>query len=142
MVDGKPTYTDLITATPTNSKGWNLDQSLAMYCPAANDSATVQMKSYFEQVRIKSQEQKDALAFWSIPKYSVSPTNATYTNAESIVARKLSDVKTYADEMRARFVMGTEPIENFDKFVIRCKELGIDDVLMVYNDAYKRFNKR
>lgn len=39
------------------------------------------------------------------------------------------DIKTYADEMTVRFIMGLEPLENYSSFVEQMHALGIDEVL-------------
>lgn len=52
---------------------------------------------------------------------------------------KLTDIKTLVDEYSDKFIMGTEPLDNFSKFVETIKGMGIDDVLKTYNDAYAKY---
>ena len=40
-----------------------------------------------------------------------------------------------------KFIMGKEPLDNFDKFVQTLKDMGIDDVLAVEQAAYDRYMK-
>jgi putative aldouronate transport system substrate-binding protein len=64
-----------------------------------------------------------------------------FTDEESRNIRaKMADISTYVDEMINRFIMGREPLSEFDKYVATVKSMGIDDVLKIYNDAYKRYN--
>jgi putative aldouronate transport system substrate-binding protein len=64
-----------------------------------------------------------------------------FTDEESRNIRaKMADISTYVDEMVNRFIMGREPLSGFDKYVATVKSMGIDDVLKIYNDAYKRYN--
>jgi ABC-type sugar transport system, periplasmic component len=139
---GNPIYTSLITDAK-NSKGWTKDQSLLMYCPASSDAAaTVQKKSYFDQIRANSDAAREALQLWSAPKLSVTLPNLSYSKAETLVTKNMTNVATYVEEMTAKFITGAEPLANFDKYVEQCKKLGIEDIMSIYNDAYDRFNKR
>ena len=54
----------------------------------------------------------------------------------------MSDITTYNDEMFMKFILGAEPIENFDKYVAQVKKLGIDKVVAIYQAAYDRYRKR
>lgn len=62
------------------------------------------------------------------------------------VASKLStletEISTYADEMRFKFIMGVEPIENFDKYLAQLKSLGVDEYVQEYRKAYDHFKER
>lgn len=40
-----------------------------------------------------------------------------------------------------KFIMGKEPLDNFDSFVQTLKNMGIDDVLAVEQAAYDRYVK-
>lgn len=54
----------------------------------------------------------------------------------------MNDVKTYRDEMMAKFIMGAEPLSNFDKFVSTLKSMGIDEAVKAKQAALDRYNKR
>ena len=51
-------------------------------------------------------------------------------------------IKTYTDEMTVRFIMGLEPLENYDAFVEQLHTLGIDEVLASRQSAYDRYMER
>jgi putative aldouronate transport system substrate-binding protein len=44
--------------------------------------------------------------------------------------------------MFLKFIMGVEPIENFDKYVEQIKALGIGKYLSIQQTALDRFNRR
>jgi putative aldouronate transport system substrate-binding protein len=46
-------------------------------------------------------------------------------------------INTYAEEMIAKFILGTEPMSNWDNYVAEIKKLGIDKLVKYYNDTYK-----
>ena len=64
----------------------------------------------------------------------------TFTDEESeIIARYKTDVETYRDEMMFKFITGIEPLENFDKFVETINGMGLDELSVVYQNAYDRY---
>lgn len=141
MVNGYPTYTDLVLKDP-NEKGWPQAATLALYCPASGITDSVQDKRYFEQLRLVTQEQKDGQPLWAQFKTNVSGLPLTLTQDELNVATKLAEIQTYVDEMTQKFILGSEPLSNFDSFVANVKKMGIDDVMKVENQALQRFNAR
>ncbi|NSW92214.1 MAG: extracellular solute-binding protein [Firmicutes bacterium] len=54
------------------------------------------------------------------------------------INRKLTDISTYRDEMITKFIIGEEPIENWDKFTGMLKSMGIDEILQVRQTQYDR----
>lgn len=55
------------------------------------------------------------------------------------ISGKITDIKTYVDENSNKFVMGKTSLADYSKFTDTIKQMGIDDVLKVYNDAYKKY---
>lgn len=61
---------------------------------------------------------------------------------QKIVSQKWTSIDTFIKETEQKWVMGAEPVEpNFDKYRARLKDLGIEEVIKAYNDAYQRFKK-
>jgi putative aldouronate transport system substrate-binding protein len=52
-----------------------------------------------------------------------------------------TDMQTYNDEMQAKFINGTEPLANFDKYGQTLKSMGIDKVIQIYQQRYDRYVK-
>jgi putative aldouronate transport system substrate-binding protein len=44
--------------------------------------------------------------------------------------------------MTMKFIMGTEPIANYDAYANQVKKLGIDKALEIYQKAYVRYQNR
>lgn len=57
------------------------------------------------------------------------------------ISRKGTEVNTYITEMHQKFILGKEPLSNFDKFVENVKKMGLTDILKIYQGAYDRLNK-
>ncbi len=54
----------------------------------------------------------------------------------------MTDIKTYADEFKLKFIMGTEPLENFPQFVENIQKMNIDRAIEIQQAAYDRFCAR
>ncbi len=52
------------------------------------------------------------------------------------------DINTYVDEMKAKFVLGTEPLSNLDKFQATIRSMGINVALAIRQAALDRYYKR
>ena len=68
----------------------------------------------------------------------VTPTKDESSQFASI----MTDINTYKDEMFLKFIMGAEPIDNFDKYVKKIEAMGINDAIKIQQSALDRFNKR
>lgn len=137
MVNGYPAYTEAIMKAPA------ITQEMSKYMRGHTNGPFVQDPRYIEQYYALPQ-QRQAQQQWmktDAVKYQLPPV--TPTDAEvSEVGRIMSDISTYNDEMFMKFVLGTEPLENFDKYVAQVKKLGVDRVVAIYQAAYDRYRKR
>ncbi|MEF3311969.1 extracellular solute-binding protein [Paenibacillus sp. GYB004] len=52
-----------------------------------------------------------------------------------------TDIKTYVEQMEAKFIVGQEPFAKWDDYVNTIKKMGLDEMLKIYQDAYDRWNK-
>lgn len=140
MVNGKPTYTDLVMKNPDK-----LTQAQAMtkYSRGNTNGPFVQDNGYIEQY-YSMQQQKDSLKAWADQeKIKTQVPLITPTEAESSETAKLqTDITTYAREMQYKFIMGVEPLENFDKYLAQLKKMNIDKLLQLKQQALDRYNKR
>jgi putative aldouronate transport system substrate-binding protein len=51
----------------------------------------------------------------------------------------MTDIQTYCDEMMMKFIMGIEPMSNFDQFVAQMEQMGIADAIEVQQAALDRY---
>lgn len=139
MENGYPTYTDLIMNNPD---GLPVAQALAKYALATTVGPFVQDRRYMEQYAGRP-EQKDAITNWMKQTEERRMPSITPTQEESDrISRLEGDIKTYHKEMAHKFIMGVEPIENFDKYVETLKKMGIDEYISVHQAALERYNNR
>lgn len=140
LVDGYPTYTDLML---NNEEELAPAQALSMYTRASYSGPFVQDKRYSEQVTLM-QEQKDALKTWSktdtdkyvLPPVSMSPDESTE------FASIMNDINTLVDEMTLKIILGTVPVDSFDDYVAKMKDLKIDRAIELKKAALDRYNQR
>lgn len=139
MVDGFPTYTDLITDNP---EGRNLPEMLSRYTRASTGGPFVQDGRYMMQY-LPREVQVDAVNAWTQADTSRRMPPVTPTPEESSqFASIMSEVSTYTNEMFLRFVTGVESLDNFDEYVERVRSLGIDEAIAIQQAALERFNAR
>ena len=139
MVDGYPKYTDLITNNPT---GLSMSQAMEGYTRTGG-APTIQDVRYMEQF-METPQQKAALEIWSdtsvaahlLPRISPTPDES------SEMARIMNLVRTYSDEMFYKFIMGSEPMENYDKFIEQIKGFGLERALEIQQNALERYKIR
>ncbi len=140
MINKYPTYTELIK----NPANLTMGQSLARYTRGGYNGPFAQDVRYFEQYSLAYPQQKHAVDVWAKTNQAAHQMPPiTPTAAESSeMAKIMSEVGAYRDEMVLKFIMGTEPLENFDKFVAQVKKMGIDQALKINQDALARYKNR
>ncbi|NOU66160.1 extracellular solute-binding protein [Paenibacillus sp. LMG 31461] len=139
MVNGYPTYTKLITE---NTNGLSMVRSMAQWMRANYNGPFVQDKRYVEQY-YNLDQQKNALNTWSKAENAILMPPLTLTAEENKrFSSIMNDVNTYAGEMGLKFIMGNEPLDNFDKFVDTLKKFGIDEAVKIQQAALDRYKAR
>ena len=132
-------WTDLIT----DGKQGDMSQQTAKYTRAGNNGPFAQDEK-IQNMNFIYQEQKDAMVVWSkhdFFKYQMPPVTPTVDESAEL-AKINTEITTYVDEMSIKFILGTEPISNFDKFVENIKKLNIDRAIQIQQSALERYNKR
>ena len=135
MVDGYPKYTELITDNP---EGKSMVESMAPYMRSASSGPFVQDKRYMEQYA-KLPQQKQALEVWVNTNGYEHLVPHIYPENPSELAKVETSIKTYYQEMAAKFIMGIEPIDNFDNYVAELNKRGLEDLLKAKQAAYEKY---
>ena len=83
---------------------------------------------------------------YAVPQFPLNRNGATTTNLlkfteeeQETYTNTMVDIDAYVDQMKAKFITGVEPIENFDKYVETLKTMGLEKVLGVVQAAYDRY---
>jgi putative aldouronate transport system substrate-binding protein len=140
MVDGYPAYTDLITKNP---EGKSMQEAMANYICAFSQGPYIQDYRYFEQYA-QLPSQKEAIRIWSGSNGRNHIVPHIYVKQEELneLARLSNDVETFAKEMNLKFIMGLEPVSNFDSYIEQLKARGLDRLLEIQQAALDRFNSK
>nr|PZN09936.1 MAG: ABC transporter substrate-binding protein [Caldicoprobacter oshimai] len=136
MVDGEPRFTEKIL------KG---EEPLGKYCMQENHISMIKDPKAFPQL-LKYPEQRAAIELWTeqgmnanYPARWLPPIKLTQeenTRFQEI----MNDINAYVEEMRDKFLLGIEPLENFDNFVKTLKDMGIDEAIAIQQAALDRYN--
>ncbi|MFX3632655.1 MAG: extracellular solute-binding protein [Candidatus Pristimantibacillus sp.] len=136
MVNGTPTFTDKMH----KDAKYNLQQMISQYTKPNGPFLGDPRKSFNT-----FPEQDEALQVWkeTDAEQHTLPGFLTPTVEESKeVAKILTAVTSYKEEMFIKFVMGKESLDKYDAYVKQVQDMGIDKVTKIYQDALERYNKR
>ncbi len=141
MTDGYPTYTDVITNNP---EGVSMSTIMYKYMRSQNMGPFVQDRRYMEQYAALPQ-QKQAWKLWADTdgiSHMLPPF--LYINEENLsdITKKTNTVMTYKEDMVLKFIMGVEPLSNYNEFIDGLYQRGIMDVLDDKQEAYERYLNR
>lgn len=139
MKDGEPVFTDLVTNNPD---GLSIQQALSFYAGSNNKpflcDRRMMMQTYALQV------QKDSLDAWSTPNAKIKqmpPVTMTAEEAQEF-NQIMTDINTYTDEMKLKFIMGTESLDNYTVFVENIGKMNIERAIELQQTAYDRYLNR
>ena len=140
MIDGYPTYSDLLMKNPD---GLSVAQAMQINIRANSAAPSIQDHRYIEQY-YQIPQQKNATDIWSdvdTREYTLAMINNTPEESREIT-KLMSDINTYCDEMYLNFILGKESLDNYDKYIEQLKNLGIEKVIQLNQDALDRFNAK
>jgi putative aldouronate transport system substrate-binding protein len=75
--------------------------------------------------------------FGEVPYPDVYLTKEEQKEANNIEV----DLKSYVEQMEAKFITGVEPLSNWDQYVDTIKKMNIDRYVEIYQDAYDRWKE-
>ena len=135
MVDGIPTYTDVITNNPN---GLSVSNAIAHYAMAASSFSMIQSIDYFNQTLIYDQ-QKTAVRAWGTSETSLLVPPITLNSDEiKRLNEIMADIDTLVTEWATKTIMGQVSVDEFDQYVQTIKKMGIEEAIEIQNVAYLR----
>ncbi|SHI02531.1 extracellular solute-binding protein [Clostridium grantii] len=141
MVDGYPTYTDLIMKNPD---GVPIAQMLLAYVQSSYNGPLIQDQRYMEQYS-EYQQQKDAIEIWKdtdIAKHMLPPVTLNQDESSEVASIK-SEIEAYVDEFFYKSMFGDVNIDaEWDKYVDTVNKMGVTDMIKTYEEALVRYNNR
>lgn len=139
MENGYPKYTDKVLKDPELPP----TNALSQYTIASvNGRFFNQDSRYFEQI-LTYPQQKEASETWAGTSPERQMPYITPTAEESSqIASIMSEIYTYTDEMLLKFIMGSEPLDNFDAYLKRLEQMNIGKAVSIQQAALDRYNER
>lgn len=135
-VDGEAVYMDHIV---NSEDGLSLEQELAKYLTFPGGGyPTMTTLDYFQGAESQPDEMETAelLAQDLVeePWSSIRHTNEETNKLQGFG----TDIEKYIEEMRDKFIVGTEPLENFDDYVQELEKMGIEEYMDLKIKAIER----
>jgi putative aldouronate transport system substrate-binding protein len=94
--------------------------------------------SYIASRNVAGQNQRGREIYDPVSSEPYPSVNFTLEEIE-LLQTISNDIKTYIDEMHARFILDNYSFDNWDNYVNTFKSLNIDKYLEVYQQAYDRW---
>lgn len=83
-------------------------------------------------------ETRDMVLECTMPNANPTITLSFNDEEQKVVDEYQTAITTYTEEMLAKFILGQEPLSNFDAFVKTLNEMNLDTLLEAYESAYAR----
>ena len=74
----------------------------------------------------------------TLPYYPVTLWLDFNDEEQAVIDMYNTGIRTYTEEMMIKFLLGQEPLSNFDSFVETLNSMGVEEVLGAYESAYAR----
>jgi len=136
--NGQPYITELVTNNPD---GLSLMDTQFMY-------STDSVNRINDITKTRSTYTEAGLEARDIWDYNRDDAN-TYPSAAALTADEAdehssiySDINTYLQEQIAQFITGAKSMDEWDTFVEKLKDMGIEDCIQLKQDAYDRYLAR
>ena len=136
IVDGKPQFTELMTNNPDGFAPIYMNYVHKWHQGAYNRDFLASpgtTEKYISDCAVWASNTDGA---YVMPP--ITMTTEEGTEFSSIMA----DINTYVDEMTAKFIMGLEPMENYDSFVETIRGMNLETAIADQQAALDRYNAR
>lgn len=135
---------DYVDEIKNNPEGLNLDQAVGQYLiwPGGYYPGFVTQK-YFKGAEglPTSVENAKKAEPYVIPQDKVWPPFNFTADEQSELTGIQTDIHTYVDEMRDKFIAGNESFDNWDQYVANLQKMGSERYLAIYQSAADRYTK-
>ncbi|TBL81046.1 extracellular solute-binding protein [Paenibacillus thalictri] len=137
LPDGNVQYKDLIVKNP---KGLSLDQAIGQYTPWPGGGLPQLLTEKYDKT---GNSHPAALAGAKllqpdIPK-DVFPSFLFAKDEQDRLNALSSDITTYVNESRVKFITGALPLTEYDNYVATLKKMGAEELRGIYQKAYDRY---
>ena len=129
VVDGKKVFiTDDTNSQPNTLYGFSTGGTFARIDPTAIEA--------METESIAST--REMVLGYTMPKANPASYLAFDEEEQKLRDEINTGISTYMEETITKFLLGQEPLSKWDEYVATMKEMGIDELLEIYETAYER----
>jgi len=134
--NGERVFTDYALNNPDDLAFGDVMYKTGCYMHIANlqDQADTMPKRLSEAAAVEAQkviDEAEPVQDWYFVQRTMEETD--------LISTFSADLNTYLDEMLTKFVIGEEPLSNYDDFSAQLRKLGVDEMLKIverqYNDS-------
>ena len=137
MENGVPTLTEVITNDPDKLA---TTQAIVRYAFGNNGFAKLHNIDFWKATELNFRGSKEANALWYEADNGLLLPLLNLTEEEGReVASIMNEVTTYYNEMFMKFIIGTESLDNFDRYVETIKSMGLEQATAIEQAAYDRY---
>lgn len=137
--NGEPQWTDLVV---NNADGMNFMFASYLYATGVGSvffPGVYDMEKGFYSYDENQLAAVDTFATMNADDAWTLPTYVSLTIEETLEYNSYAtDLETYTEGMILKFIMGDEPMDNYDAFLQTCYDMGLQEMLDLYQVAYDR----
>ena len=138
MVDGKPTFTEKMFEGEETvvQKLWKIGAQVP--------SGMGYKQNYWYEEQTLDEDVQQAIRTYIDGGYIIDqfPQIAFTAEEQKVIDSKLPAIQTFISETEQQWIMGSKDVTtSFDDYMKSLKDMGIEDVVEVYNKAYQRYIK-
>lgn len=140
IVDGKPKFSDKIVKNPEG-----LDFSGAYNKYTFGSMATMPyLQSWDAYSQSLHRYGAQSISVWakSADTSRILPSLNFTAEEQEKINDKLNDINTYITEQFDKITIGQTPVSDIPNIQKKLKDMGIDNIISVYNEALKRYNSK
>lgn len=137
--NGNPQYTDFVTKNPD---GMGMEEALGTYvCWSGGGNPSVADDMHFGVHLIPEITVTAAQNMLKYGPETIWPADFSYTTeeAERLAEYKL-EIDTYVNDMRAKFITGSESFDNWDQYVEQLNKMDLEGYIELTQSALDRYN--
>ena len=134
--DGEPSYTDEVLHAPVE------ENMLAKYNRYNGPFTALILPVTSKQTMLPQQIHARETFKNNMPTYRGYPPLSFTVEESERINSIMNNVNNYVNEMRTKFIMGTESLENYDEYLKQLKSMGIEEVIQIQQAAFERYQNR
>lgn len=137
LENGKPVYTDLVVNNPEQLGS---DQVMMKYSHGTN----FPMIQRDNDLPTKYRQTAEALDVWKKTNHEqhlLPPITPTAEEADEM-SSIMNDINALIREAELKIIMGSEPVDSYDGYIQKMKDMGIERAIEIQQAAYERYLKR